>query len=110
MLTASERRGWLRGLRDETREETRRAWEETGGDAERALALTKTRLRARLRGRVGISGIVWSMLIQLAIQLLLEWWNNQNGGGGTVPPQLALECDENDYPGDDFDWQTGGVC
>lgn len=64
-------------LREQVREEAVAAWNETGGDKERAIARVRERVHARFNGKPGISEVVLSLLIQIAIQLLLEWWNNR---------------------------------
>jgi hypothetical protein len=70
--------GLLKKWRAEVREETRQCWIEAKGDKDKARELARTRLRARFEGRVGFSPIVWSLIIQLALQLILEWYNSKN--------------------------------
>lgn len=90
----------LKEWRAEVREETRQAWVESNGDKDKAIALAKTRLRARFQGRVGFSPIVWSLIIQLILQLVLEWYNSKN-----AEPVAACNfidaCDDDPFGDDD---------
>ena len=90
----------LKEWRAEVREETRQAWVEAKGDKDKAIALAKTRLRARFENRVGFSPIVWSLIIQLILQLVLEWYNSR-----TVEPVAACDfidaCDDDPFGDED---------
>lgn len=90
----------LKEWRAEVREETRQAWVESNGDKDKAIDLAKTRLHAKLKGRVGFSAAVWALIIQLILQLVLEWYNSKN-----AEPVAACDfidaCDDDPFGDDD---------
>lgn len=59
--------------RREARRIAREEWEKADGNKDVAVANT----RARLKSLPGISPIVMSLLVQLIIQLISEWWANK---------------------------------
>jgi hypothetical protein len=124
-MERKRRDGFFADLGKHAREEATAAWAETGGDKQKAIARAKERLNARFGNKPGFSPIVMSLLIQIAIQLLLEWWNNKQLARSTVtrelgqPTPFALACYDGDYQHDDcdhcfdagfFDHDTGAVC